>query len=225
MSEDERRELIYAEIDGELGAGQRGELARLLLADPAARALRDQLQGLSKRLEALGETAPPPELRELILGRLPSATPPAAHRWQSRPWRVAALIAGVLTAGSIVYQVAGGPGSINETVGTLVSGASTLVDSVALGSGPVSGRASLYRDKNGLAVALEVSAAEPVDVLVTASGHSLSINGLGSESPGEPAHRTVPLGIAAGQPGDIELTFLVRGRLVGHATLHAPPPP
>jgi hypothetical protein len=225
MSDDARRELIHAEIDGELNASKRADLARLLLADPQARALRDQLQGLSKRLEALGETAPPPELRELVLRRLPAMTAPTTRRWQSRPWRVAALIAGILTAGSIVYQVAGGPGSINETVGTLVSGASAIVDSVALGSGPVTGHASLYRDKTGLAVALEVSAAEPVDVLVTASGHSLGINGLGSGSPGEPAHRIVPLGIAAGQAGDIELTFLIRGRLVGHATLHAPPAP
>ena len=94
-----------------LNASKRADLARLLLADPQARALRDQLQGLSKRLEALGETAPPPELRELVLRQLPAVTAPTTRRWQSRPWRVAALIAGLLTAGSIVYQVAGGPGS------------------------------------------------------------------------------------------------------------------
>ena len=224
MSEHGDRDLIHAEIDGELGAGQRGALARLLLADPEARALRDQLQGLSKRLEALGETAPPPELRELILSRLPPTTP-GTRRWQFRPRRLAALIAGLVTAGSIVYQVAERPGAINETVGTLTSGASAMVDSVDLGSGPVTGRASLYRDKTELAVTLEVLAAEPVDVLVSASGHTLRINGLESAGPGEPAARTVPLTGIPGQPGDIELTFLVRGRLVGHATLRAPPAP
>jgi anti-sigma factor RsiW len=225
VGEDERRQLIHAEIDGELGAGQRGDLARLLLADPEARALRDQLQGLSKQLEALGETAPPPELQERILSRLPPATASGMRRWQSRPWRLAALIAGLVTAGSIVYQVAEGPGSVTDTVGTLTSGGATMIDSVALDAGPVAGRASLYRDKTELAVALEVFAAEPVDVLVTASGYSLRINDLRSASPGEPARRTVPLAVVAGQPGDIELTFLVEGRLVSHTTLHAPPAP
>jgi hypothetical protein len=224
VSEDARQELIHAEIDGELNAAKRADLARLLLADPQARALRDQLLGLSQRLEALGDTAPPPELAELILRRLPPAPAPAVRHWQSRPWRVAALVAGLVTAGSIVYQVAQGPGSINETVGTLISSASTMVDSVALSSGPITGRASLYRDKTELAVTLEVSADEPVDVLVTASGHSLRINDLGSASHGEPARKTVPLVITAGQPGDVELTFLIGGRLVGHATLHAPAP-
>lgn len=225
MTEDEGRELIHAEIDGELGACQRGDLARLRLAHPEVRTLRDQLQGLSKRLDTLGETAPPPELRELILSRLPPATMPARRRWQFRPLRLAALIAGLVTAGSIVYQLAEGPGSINETVGTLTSGASTMIDSVALGSGPVTGRASLYRDQTELAVALEVSAAEPVDVLVTASGNSLRINNLVSSSPGEPARQTIPLAGGTGRPGDIELTFLAGGRVVGHATLHVPPAP
>ena len=42
-------ELINAEIDGVLSGPQRAELNRLLLADPAIRALRDELAGPARR--------------------------------------------------------------------------------------------------------------------------------------------------------------------------------
>jgi len=53
--------LIHAELDGELDSARRGELARLLLADPQAHALRDQLQALCRRLDAVRQVEPPPE--------------------------------------------------------------------------------------------------------------------------------------------------------------------
>ena len=44
MIEERHLELIHAELDGELNAEQRAELSRLLLANPEARAFRDQLE-------------------------------------------------------------------------------------------------------------------------------------------------------------------------------------
>ena len=223
MTGDERMALIHAELDGNLTSQQRGELARLLLADPQARALRDELRGLCSRLDAVGQVDPPPQLKDSILRRLPSVpVTPAYHTSFSR-WRLAAMVAGLLMAGTIVYETVQGPlpGS-RETAGTIA--AETTVDSVAVGSGSVTGRATLFRDKSGLAVGLEVSAAEPVDVVISTGGHSFRINGLGISNPAG-STQTVALPGVRMQGQDIELSFLIGDRTVGRATLHAPSAP
>jgi len=220
--------LIHAELDGELTSGQRADLARHLLADPQTRALRDQLQGLCRRLDAAGQVEPPAQLKESILSRLPAVpVTAAAYRRESfSRWRLAALIAGLLTASSIVYETVQGPGpGSRETVGTMVAEAPATVDSVVVEGGAVTGRASLYRDKTGLAVGVEVSAAEPVDVLIASGPHSFRINGLGGSSPAGGARRTVPLPGVGMQGQDIELEFLIGDRTVSRATLHAPSGP
>ena len=228
MTEDQRMALIHAELDGELDGGQRADLARLLLADPHARALRDQLQSLCSRLDAAGHIEPPPQLKDSILKRLPSAsgaTPYAKASSFSR-WRLAALIAGLVTASSIVYETVQGPGpGSRETVGTMVAEAPAMVDSVVIDSGPVTGRVSLYRDKTGLAVGLEVSAAEPVNVLIASGGHSFRVNGLSSSNPSGIASRKVTLPGVGMQGQDIELEFLIGAHAVTSATLRAPSGP
>ena len=107
----------------------------------------------------------------------------------------------------------------------MAADARATVDSVAVDGGPVTGRATLYRDKSGLAVGLEVSAPEPVDVLISAGGHSLRINGLGSANPAASTRRTIALPGVRMQGQDIELSFLVGERTVSRATLHAPSAP
>lgn len=229
MTAEERTALIHAELDGDLGSEQRADLARLLLAEPQMRALRDELQGLGNRLTALGEVEPPPELKNSILNRLPAVPPgvvtPAYRSASFSRWRLAALFAGLLTAGTIVYETVQGPApGSRETAGTMATDGSTAVDSVVLSGGPVTGRASLYRDKNGLAVGLEVSAADPVDVLIASGGHSFRINGLGGSGAGS-TRRTLALAGVGAQGQDVELSFLIGGRAVDRATLHAPPGP
>jgi hypothetical protein len=72
----------------------------------------------------------------------------------------------------------------------------------------------------GLAVALELTASAPVDVLVATEGHTLRINGLATQS-GAPASQVVAL--PGGMKGQaVELTFLMSGRHVGSATLTVP---
>jgi len=218
--------LIQAELDGDLSSQQRAELARLLLADPQMRALRDELRGLCGRLDAVGQVEPPSHLKDSILKRLPAVPVVTASRRTSfARWRLAAMVAGLLMAGTIVYETVQGPlpGS-RETAGTMAADALT-VDSVAVGSGPVVGRATLYRDKSGLAVGLEVSAAEPVDVLIETGGHTFRINGLGSSNPAGSARETVALPGVRMQGQDIELSFLMGERTVSRATLHAPSGP
>ena len=229
MTAEEHRALIHAELDGDLGSEQRADLARLLLADPQARALRDELHGVCNRLDALRE-AEPPGLKDSILSRLPpaplvAAAPPYRNASFGR-WRLAALFAGLLTAGTLVYQTVEGPApGSRETAGPMAADPSAPVDSVVVVGGPVTGRATLYRDKSGLAVGLEVSAAEPVDVLIEAGAHSFRINGLGGSSTAGSTHRRVALAGVGMQGQEVELSFLIGGRAVSRATLHAPSGP
>ena len=227
MTDDERMALIHAELDGDLSSEQRADLARLLLADPQMRALRDELKGLCSRLDAVGQVEPPPQLKDSILNRLPSIPVATTHRRVSfGRWRLAAMVAGLLMAGTIVYETVQGPApGSRETAGTMAADAPTTVDSVALGSGPVTGRATLVRYKSGLSVGLEVSAAEPVDVLIATGGRSFRINGLGSSNPAGNARQAIALPGVRMQGQEIELSFLIGERAVSRATLHAPPGP
>ena len=224
MTDDERIALIHAELDGDLSSQQRADLARLLLADPQARALRDEMRAVCSGLDAVEQVEPPPQLKDSILDRLASVPVTTPHRKGSfGRWRLAAMVAGLLTAGTIVYETVQGPApGSRETAGTMAADARATVDSVAVDGGPVTGRATLYRDKSGLAVGLEVSAPEPVDVLISAGGHSLRINGLGSANPAASTRRTIALPGVRMQGQDIELSFLVGERTVSRATLHAP---
>ena len=176
--------LIHAELDGELEAEQRGELARRLLAEPETRVLRDQLQDLCRRLDELGQVEPPSELKGSILSQLRSVSVTTSYRSASYGrWRLAAMAAGVLMAGAIVYETMQGPApGSRDSAGTIAADSLSAIDSVAVGGGPVIGQATLYRDKSGLAVGLDVSAAEPVDVLISTPGYSNRINGLRSTS-------------------------------------------
>jgi anti-sigma factor RsiW len=225
MTDDERLALIHAEIDGELADDRRGDLARLLLAEPQTRALREQLQRVDERLDRVAAVEPPPDLKDAILRRLPPANKLAVtgRGWSASRWRQAALIAGLVTASAVVYQTVRGPGAgSGETAGTMAAGTAAALDSVVLDTGPVTGRVRLYREGTGLAVALEVTAAQPVDVLIISAGHSFRISGLGSGHADAATHQTVALPGVGMRGQDIELTFLLGERAVRRATLRAP---
>ena len=145
-------ELIHAEIDGELDSHGRGELARQLLADPDTRAARDQLHRLCEHLDRLEQDEPPGELKAKILGALPAVAAPL-RRYRKTPlrWRYAALIAGVLAGGAVVFESVRGPGpAMSEMTGTMAAVDSPALDTATLANGPISGRVSLYRVGTGL---------------------------------------------------------------------------
>jgi hypothetical protein len=216
--------LIHAEIDGELDGRQRAELARALLADPEAQALREDLRRVCAALDALGEVDPPQQLRQSILDALPQSTPSRSRSWWSAPrLRYAALIAGVLAAGIIVYEsVDGLRPAPSDVAGTMTADTPTTVDTVVLGNGVVSGRVSLYRDRAGLGLQFELVTSAPVDVLVASDGRTLRVNGLGvRDAPGGP--RTTVALPGFGRSGEaVDVTFLMAGHEVGRATLRAP---
>jgi anti-sigma factor RsiW len=214
--------LIHAEIDGELDAAGRGELARWVLADPAGRQLRDELTRLCAALDSLPAVEPPPELRASILAALPQSYLRRPRSWMPG-WRYAALAASLIVAGIVVLQVVREPGAApSEVVGTMTAAGATVLDTVQLTNAPLSGRVSLYRDPSGLGLTFDLVATSPVTVLVTGGGHTLRINGVAAtEKPGATTRVALP-----GFPADVQtldLAFQVGGSQVGTATLHTAP--
>lgn len=215
----EQLALIHADIDGELDGAGRAELARVLLSNPEARALREDLQRVCRALDSLPEVEPPGQLRERILAALPNSGV-ARHRSWTPGWRYAALIAGVVVAGAVVLETVREPAPApSEIAGTMGAPAGILIDTVQL-TGPVRGSVSSYRTPAALGLRFDLVASAPVDVLVTGAGRSLRVNGLGfGEGALTPATVTLP-----GFPADaqsVEVAFLVGGRRVGGATLRA----
>ena len=109
MIEERYLELIHAELDGELTAEQRAELSRLLLANPEARAFRDQLNRLFGELAKLEDVAPPSDLSASVLGalRIPAGPEPSHIRgraWYAAPaFRYAAVFVGGLLASALLF--------------------------------------------------------------------------------------------------------------------------
>ena len=222
MADPAKLELIYAEIDGELDAAGRAELARWVLADPEGRVLREDLKRLCAALDSLPAAEPPEELRVNVLAALPQSYVEGRRFW-TPAWRYAALVAGVLVAGVVVLQTARGPRPApSEVAGTISAPSAAVVDTVQLANGPVSGHVSLYREPSGLSLRFDLVGSSPIDVLVTGGGHTLRINGVAAtDKPGA----TTPVALP-GFPVDVQtvdLAFLVAGRPAGMATLRTAP--
>ncbi len=226
MADTEQLALIHAEIDDELSAHERSELARRLLADPEVRALREDLRKLCSALDAVQHVDPPTQLRAEILNALPPlARFPTRSAWALTPrWRYAALVAGLLAGGAVVFETLQGPGpAITEVAGTMAaSRAPTTLDSVRLEDGPVTGRVSLYRDAAGVGVAFELFATHPVDALINGAGPTLRVNDVGRTAGPAGSATEVPLTSLGGGQRVLTVTFLMAGHPVGSATLHAP---
>jgi hypothetical protein len=222
MADPARLALIHAEIDGELDARQRAELARSLLADPETRALREGLRRVCTALDAVEAVKPPPQLCASILAALPQDHARPARSWWSAPaWRYAAVLAGVVTVGTVVFGVLDGQRpATSDVAGTLAQPrAATTLDAVELSSGPVAGRVSLTSDGTGLGLAFELKASASVDVFVASGGYTFRINGLGGQDRAGRTTVALPGFRMDGQA--VDLTFLMAGQEVGRATLRA----
>jgi anti-sigma factor RsiW len=221
MADADYMALIQAELDGQLDGSQRAELARRLLADPEARAAREELLRLRVMLESVENVEPPADLRERVLQAMPPASPASPFRLPAQRWRYAALIAGVVGAGTLIYEtLSPGPGS-TEVVGTMAARlASPALDAVVLNSGPVTGRVSLYRDGDALVLSFDLAASAPVDVLIASDGATVRKDGLAL---GSDQKATVALpGSWSGGRRTVDVTFLMAGREVGRTQLTAP---
>ena len=219
MATAEQLALIHAEIDGELDAAQRAELARSLLADPELRRVREELRRVCTALDAVAQIEPPRGLQSSILAALPHTVPRGA-RW-SMSWRYAACVAGVAVAAAITFTTLRGlrpaPAELTGTIAPAAA-AAALVDSAAVSGQGVSGEARLYRDASGFSLELAVNADAALDVRVTGEGYTLLLNN--PKNQGGSRMRLALPGLGPGA-GRIDLTFLAAGRPVGSASLRA----
>jgi|SRR5688572_8455804 hypothetical protein len=191
MIEDRHIELIHAELDGELTSEQRAELSRVLLANPEARSLRDELNRLFGALAQLEDAAPPRELHASVLnaiGAPPGAEKSARQSWYTQPaFRYAAVFVGAVLASAILLspgaRQAGGP-DVSELVGTIggqhAAGRGAPIDRVELALAEVRGAVNSYQLDGQLVVELDLTASEPIEVVATHAGQTVHFS-LGSQ--------------------------------------------
>jgi hypothetical protein len=231
---DERHvELIHAELDGELSAEQRAELSRVLLANPEARALRDQLGRLFGELAKLESAAPPPDLRTSVLSAigLPDRSPRAtavSRVWNGRAaLRYAAVFVGGLLASAVVFQLgkhSGGGPDVSQLVGTIGGHDAAVrqkpVDRIQLKLDQVSGTINSWQLGSQLVLELDLRAREPIEV-VAAHGDQTVRFSLGLRPDAAP-ERVLWLPGDAGAPGSaIGLKVFSAGRLLHEGVLEA----
>lgn len=221
MNDPATQELIHADIDGELNGAQRAELARTLLSDPEARALHDDLKRLSASLDALPVVEPPADLMANILSALPLPTPGRMRpAWIEHRWRYAALVAGVLAGGTLVFETVHGPGSDTaEMTGTLAAGSAVLDTATLPPGGELSGRVVLYRDGAALKLRFQLSGASRVNASISSGRHTLEVKDLAATA--DQPDQTVPLTNLTSGP-EIDVALTVADRDAGHLSLRVP---
>jgi hypothetical protein len=137
-------ELINAEIDGELAAGEQEELDTLLGASDEARALRGEMQRMAELLETEPSIPPPAGLSKEILARVAPQTYPAFSLaglfTPFRPATGALTFACGMLLTVLIYQLGGytaSPMDTDRLVGTMIqnpAGQGALLDSREIGA-------------------------------------------------------------------------------------------
>jgi len=152
MTDDPRlRELIQADLDGQLDGTDKAELARRLLADPAARRLHDELRRTDTLLRDLPSVEPPDGLRSAVRESLGLSD---HHRGGRREadGGVGFRLAAAIVAGLVVVGL--GYGLLSERRDTTVlqgsiaqsTSAPVLVDDTTLRVGPGVVTARMFRE-------------------------------------------------------------------------------
>jgi hypothetical protein len=228
-------ELIQADVDGELPEQQRPELSRLLLANPEARALRDDLKSLCGVLDQMPREEPPPGLRDGILAAVPASSGPSVPRrsWIA-PWsgpaalRYAAMFAGGLFVGGLAFeaiQERHASLDASDVAGTMVSGnpatRSAPVDSVRVALDQVDGTVRLFTSSTLRVVEFDLNFRAPVDIVVIHDGEQARFSG-SAPSTGGSAGRYALVLDGPGHPGQpIEVEFVAGGHVIHRDALRA----
>jgi len=130
MTDDPRLlDLVQADLDGRLDGAEKAELARRLLADPAARRLHDELRRTHTLLHDLPQVEPPDGLRSAIQGALGLSDHDRGGR-RVVDGGVGFRLAAAVVAGLVVVGL--GYGLLNERSDT-----TGLQGSIAAGTAPV----------------------------------------------------------------------------------------
>jgi anti-sigma factor RsiW len=231
MIEEKYLELIQADVDRELPERQRAELSQYLLANPEARALRDELRQVCGALDQLAAAEPPSGLRDSILSqtRRPVPAPMRGAVARFPLVRLAAAFAGGLFVSAIAFQLGGDPRAdfdVSEVAGTLASqdpvARSEPVDVVQVSLDGASGTVALFRSATMRVVEFDLAVQQPLDVVVVHDGQEARFIGLGQA--GAAANQRYALVLeGAGQAGSaIDIRFLASGTEIHRDVLEVP---
>ena len=205
------QELIQADLDGELSAAERAELARRLLADPEARRLRDELKRTDTLLREVPQVAPPAGLRPAILAALglPATESSSGTAGRDR-WPVlrlaAAVVGGLLVVGIGYRMLDVGPtgsdlqGSLGAALPSQATQAIARPDQARFSGDGVEASATLRRDGQGTKLALELGGTAPYEVIARFDPEVTTYRGNPDESGLSFTDGTVTLQVEPGQP-------------------------
>ena len=238
MDEAKRLELLQKDLDGALSPAEKAELARLLLQDPDAHRLRDDLKRTDRLLREVPEAEPPPGLRSAILRALGlehrqrSSRSDGAGIFRRLSLPLAATIAGALVVVGLGYGLLNAGGEMGDLQGSVSATTSppAPIDSVVVDAGGarISGR--LYATDSGLRLELLSSSLEALEIRASYDSAALrpqaAPEGAGAAAggfsvvltPAEPRHSAEFTG-----RGPIRLEVHGHGQRLGSATLGEQP--
>ena len=232
MIDDDCRELIHADIDGELPEQRRAELSRYLLADPQARAYAQDMQRVCQALDAMPQAAPPQGLREAIMrriaipGRESAAAARRAYAIPAGPWRYAAVFAGGLLASALAFQLAGPPGAgiaTSDLVGTMTGHGpgrtAGPTDSIRLEFAQLRGQVNLYDAGSMVILEFDFAAQQPTEVVAVYDGGQARFSRAAGATAEGPRRYALELPRSRDTPGAVTLQFFVAGNLLHEARL------
>lgn len=191
------RQLLNAELDGELSVAERRELDALLAAAPGLAAEREALRGLARRLRDVPALDMPPDLTRRTLAGI-SLPARRNSRWRLPRWQLpamalplAAFASGLMVAAVALWSLPTGPMSSNsmEMLGTMVrspaAGGMDTRGRLLLALEGVSGEVALASAaESGQALVFKLDSADPVDIEVDLAGTDLAFAGINQHQPG-----------------------------------------
>lgn len=190
-------ELINADIDGEISATEKQQLASALADSAEAQAMHTELSGLGAALDALPDLDPPPHLKHTIMAAVP-ASPVAEERpgWLPSLFAAPALrYAAMFVAGSLLtLSLMSSDDMSNRAFSDVTGLVGTISDRVPEGPGvqitridrpEVAGRVSLRDSGPLLIVDFDLVSSGPVDIVASYADQTVWFNGFAQlESPG-----------------------------------------
>ena len=233
MIEEKYVELIHAELDGELPEQCRAELSRYLLANPEARAFREELRQVCAALDAVEQVPPPPGLRESIRDALAAVQPPrrVGHTHVLRApakWRYAAAIAGGLIVSAVAFQLGFESREglrVSDLVGTMAgqapAAATIPVDSLRIDRDDLSGSVELYEAGPTLLLEFDIASQQPIEVVANFDGRETRFSGNSAGEGKGGRHFAIALEREAGQSSSVGLRFYAAGTLIHEEVLAA----
>ncbi len=195
MAIDEKyKELINAEIDGEIQSNEKAELDAFLAESEAGRALQEELRDLCATLDAEKLLEPPQHLRHVVMNSIPTPKSAAPNPVAEPPGFFRSLFtvpamryAATFAAGVVMTVVIVDSGQIQQgaldDVGTLVGTISDSgdmapgIDSTVIHKADVAGTVTLRNAGPILIIDFDLSTKGPVDIVATYEDKTVWFNG------------------------------------------------